>query len=42
MDLSKDTALKVDKLLDTQEHQTHISLNMVVCLNKLDLNQPDR
>jgi hypothetical protein len=39
---NKDTALKADRTLDTQELHPLISLNMVVCLNNQDLNQPDR
>jgi hypothetical protein len=40
---SKVTAHKADRLLEaTQEPLPHISLNMVVCLNSKDLNQPDR
>lgn len=35
-------APKVVRTLDTQEHHPLISLNMVVCLNNQDLNQPDR
>src|SRR5208282_5859754 len=36
-------ALKVDKrLVDIQELHPLTSLNMVVCLNNKDLNQPDR
>jgi hypothetical protein len=42
MDLNRDTALKVVPLLDTQEHRQLTSLNMAVCLHKLDLNQPAR
>jgi hypothetical protein len=42
-DLSKATVPKaVQLLVDTQEHHPLISLNMVVCLNNQDLNQPDR
>ena len=42
-DLSKATAPKAAQhLADTQEHHPLISLNMVVCLNNQDLNQPDR
>jgi hypothetical protein len=42
MDHNKAIALKVDRRLDIQELHPHISLNMVVCLNSKDLNQPDR
>jgi hypothetical protein len=43
MDLSKGIALKADlPLVDIQEHHPLISLNMVVCLNNKDPNQPDR
>lgn len=42
MDLNRDTALKVVPLLDTQEPRQLTSLNMAVCLHKLDLNQPAR
>ena len=42
MDRSKVIARKVDRrLVDTQEHHPHISLNMVVCPSK-DLHQPGR
>ena len=41
-DLNKVIALKVDRRLDIQELRPRISLNMVVCLNNKDLNQPDR
>jgi hypothetical protein len=41
-DLNKVIALKVDRRLDIQELHPRISLNMVVCLNNKDLNQPDR
>jgi len=41
--LSKATVPKaVQPLVDTQELHPPISLNMVVCLNNQDLNQPDR
>ena len=40
MDLNRDTVLKLDLLLDTQVLHPLTSLNMVVCLRKLDLNQP--
>jgi hypothetical protein len=42
MDLNRDTALKGVPLLDTQEPHRLTSLNMAVCLHKLDLNQPAR
>ena len=43
MDPNKVIALKVDRhLVDIQELHPRISLNMVVCLNNKDLNQPDR
>jgi hypothetical protein len=42
-DLNKVTVLKAVQLLeDTQELHPLIFLNMVVCLNNQDLNQPDR
>jgi hypothetical protein len=41
-DRNKVIALKVDRRLDIQELHPHISLNMVVCLNNKDRNQPDR
>ena len=41
-DLNRDTALKVDLPLDTQELHQLTSLHMVVCLHKLDLSQPAR
>jgi len=39
MDLSRDTVLKVDLRLVIQELHRLTSLNMAVCLRKLDLNQ---
>jgi hypothetical protein len=39
---NKATALKVDKRPVILEHLPLTSLNMVVCPNKEDLNQPDR
>jgi len=42
-DRNKVIALKVDRrLVDIQELHPRTSLNMVVCLNNKDLNQPDR
>lgn len=40
--LSKAIVPKPDRTLDTQELLPLIFLNMVVCLNHKDLNQPDR
>jgi hypothetical protein len=43
MDLNKATALKADQhLVDIQELHPLISLNMEVCLNNKDHNQPGR
>jgi hypothetical protein len=41
-DLNKGIVLKAARLLDIQEPLPLTSLNMVVCLNNKDLNQPDR